>query len=276
MRKFYLVLLITFITTTKLTMAKRYIGGDEWNRQKITKETFHVQEATTKELILRTVKVVNERQKKVGTAFLYKQDETTYTFLTNFHVISTHRECRDSKILIINEEFKKFRAKCEKILDSGSIKSGSDYTYFKVKKTKRISFLENLSDISLNFPTPKAGDQLVSVGFGAGKADLRRYDASIIQDKDCVYLAGNIDLIFNKDKVRDVFFTACDAQSGDSGSAIMNSDTGDIIGLFFGVADQDKNNPLSTSEIWDNIGTDYLDFYTNSSMSIDLKTIQMK
>ncbi len=56
----------------------------------------------------------------------------------------------------------------------------------------------------------------------------------------------------------------------------MNSDTGDIIGLFFGVADQDKNNPLSTSEIWDNIGTDYLDFYTNSSMSTDLKTIQMK
>ncbi|MFG1494554.1 serine protease [Halobacteriovorax sp. ZH4_bin.1] len=262
--------------TTNLTMAKRYIGGDEWNRQKLTQEVFLSQKATIQELILRTVKVVNERQKKVGTAFLYKQDETSYTFLTNYHVISGQRECHDSKILIINEEFKKFRGKCERTLDSGSIKSGSDYTYFTVKKTNRISFLESISDIKLNYPTPKAGDRLVSVGFGAGKANLRRYDASIIQDKDCVYLTGNIDLIFNKDKVRDVFFTACDAQSGDSGSAIMNSDTGDIIGLFFGVADQTKNNPLSSSEVWDNLGTDFMEFYTNSSMSIDLKTIQMK
>ncbi|WP_412473455.1 S1 family peptidase [Halobacteriovorax sp. YZS-1-1] len=271
-----LSLLLTLLTFALSTNAKRYIGGDQWNRPRINKSFFIKQDKFIKELILRTVKVVNTKKRKVGTAFFYKENADHYIFLTNYHVISGNRECRDSKLLLINSEFNKRYASCDGVIQEGTIKSGSDYIYFKVNKEERLNFLSQISEVRTDFSDPVIGDRLVSVGFGAGKANLRRYDAKISMDRDCLYLNGNIDITFNKDKVRDVFFTACDAQSGDSGSAVMNLETGDIIGLFFAVADQKRSNPLTSKEIQDNLGTDYMEFYTNASMSIDLRKIKLK
>ncbi len=39
------------------------------------------------------------------------------------------------------------------------------------------------------------------------------------------------------------------------------------------VADQKRKNPLSTKEIWDHLGSEYMEFYTNASMSIDLRKL---
>lgn len=270
------ILILTLSLQASLTFAKRYIGGDEWNRPRVTKKLFLKQDQKVQDLILRTVKVVNTKKRKIGTAFFYKENADHYIFLTNYHVIAGVRECKESKLLLLNQEFKKKQASCDGIIQEGPIKSGSDYTYFKVEKSQSLSYLSNLTAIDTNFPNPTPGDKLVSVGFGGGKADLRRYDARISMDSDCVYLNGNLDITFNNDQVEDVLFTACDAQSGDSGSAVMNRDTGEIIGLFFAVADQKRNNRLTSNEIFENLGSDYLGFYTNSSMSIDLRKIKLK
>ncbi|MFG1498622.1 trypsin-like peptidase domain-containing protein [Halobacteriovorax sp. XZX-3] len=276
MGKIKIILILTLILLSNLTMAKRYVGGDEWSRPRVTKKLFQTLDTNTKSLVLRTAKVVNKIKRKIGTAFLYQEELEHYIFLTNYHVISGEKECSESSLLLINEGHNKIVAKCDGVISIGTIKSGSDYLYFRIKKSEKLNFLSKLPSLNTKFSNPVAGDPLVTVGFGGGKADLRRYDAKIAQDTDCIYLTGNMDIRFNKDKVRDVFFTACDAQSGDSGSAIMNRDTGEIIGLFFGVADQNRKNPLSTQEIWNNLGSDYLEFYTNSSMSIDLRAISLK
>ncbi len=258
-----------------MARANRYIGGDEWTKPRITKSIFENQNSIVTDLILRTAKIVHNRTHKVGTAFLFKETSESYIFLTNYHVLKGSRECRNARILLVDENFKRHTLKCHKIIKEGKISDGTDYTYFSIKKESKSDFLMKLGSLPLAKEKPIAGDRLVTVGFGNSKATTRKYDASLGYDDDCLYLLGNKNILLKGELVKDVFFTGCDVISGDSGSAIVNRDTGELVGLLFGAAEQKRSNPLSTSEINEFLGTSYLDFMTNSSLAIDIRSIAL-
>ncbi|OIQ17521.1 MAG: hypothetical protein BM556_12015 [Bacteriovorax sp. MedPE-SWde] len=122
---------------------------------------------------------------------------------------------------------------------------------------------------------PIPGDKLILVGFGNGRASTTKYDVYVSNDDDCVYLSGNKNVKIGKDITKNTFFIGCDTVQGDSGSAVINRVTGELIGLYFGMANPDMKNPLTSEEIYQNLGTDFLEFETNSSWAIDIRTIPL-
>ena len=266
-----------FLSSTLKTYAddmNRYIGGDEWSKLNITKNLFNNSDAIIQDLILRTAKLSNRSKKTVGTAFLIDETESYYIFLTNYHVMGRSRQCKNSKLLMIDQFMNKHVLKCSKSLKVGSIKSGSDYHYFSVQKNSKSSFLSHLQPMKIITSDPTPGDKLAMVGFGEGSFSTSTYDGKLISDNDCVYLHGNSRISLNGEIVKDVFFHACDNVQGDSGSAVINRDTGELVGLYFGSVYYSPKNPLTSQEIHQNLGSVYSDFLRNSAFAIDIRKIK--
>jgi hypothetical protein len=272
-------LLTIFIITASFnsfSKAVKYKGGDSWTKYKVNKEKYLTESFSIQDTVLRTAKVLNHRKSSVGTSFLIKETDNYFVFLTNYHVLSNQKECNKTELLIKDSGFKSHTLDCSQILQKGSIASGSDYTYFSVKKTNSNSFLSQLSELKVINANPPLGTELAIVGFAGGKFSKRVYDISISQDDDCVFLLGNRNISLSGKLVRDTIFTGCDIAQGDSGSAILNRFSGELVGLFFGSAVQSRKNSLSSREIHKNIGTAYSKFVTHSSYGIDIRTIPLR
>lgn len=250
----------------------KYRGGDKYSKTKVKRSLFLKSSPIVKDIIQRTGKVVVGR-KHIGTAFLYKEREDDYVFLTNYHVMKSRNQCRDSKILIKTPEFGSKILICSGIIKVGKISKNTDYMYFSVSKNRDNLFLSKLKPLKLIDQDPLPGDKLIVAGFGAGKVSSSVYDLKITMDNDCVYFVGNRTIVMNGKDVEDVMFHGCDTASGDSGSAIINRDTGELVGLLFGSASQKKQKPLSSEEIEMNLGTPYRKFMTNGSFAIDIREI---
>ncbi len=267
------------IFSLSLTSCKRgttlYIGGDDWGKIKLTKDTFKDLNSIEKEAFFRSAKVILESEGRVGTAFYIGQGVDGFLFLTNYHVLKGKEECQNVKILSVkkdDESFKKVTLKCHTIIDEGTFDQGSDYTIFSVLENSKSGYLRQFKNIAIQKDN-RVGDKLFFIGFGGGSSEARRYDGHISNDKDCLYLLGKKTISLDNFLVKDTIFTACDTRAGDSGSAIINARTGNYVGLLFGSATYNKDNPLGSDEIRENLGHDYLEFVTNSSWAIDASTV---
>ncbi len=234
-KSFFLFLFLIF---ANLSSAK-YIGGDKWNKKLINKNNIYKLNEAEKDFFFKSAKVITSQNNKtsVGTSFYVKEIESGFLFLTNYHVIENKRTCLKSKIIILDKNFNKHTAKCYKILKQGTYKDQSDYTYFIVKKIDKLDFLKSYSETKFSESLPLVGDKLSFLGFGGSKYN-KNFSIKISNDKDCIFLKAfsKITLGNTKDKeeVKDIISTGCDTESGDSGSALFNRYTGEVVGLLFG------------------------------------------
>ncbi len=250
-----------------------YMGGDEWSKEPITKEMLLDFNLVEKDIFKRIGKVYNRDKNKAGSTVYLGQgkDESSYVFLTNYHVLSSKEECRQSIIALVDMNLKTKGYRCSKILEVGNYDDDTDYTIFSIEASESNRFLADYSEVEVD-EAPQVGDELIIIGFG-GTAISKSYDASISKDSDCLYLESNRNIMLDDNIMKNVFFTGCDSMAGDSGTGVFNRNSGKFVGLFFGSAVFDKKNRLTSKEIHKNLGSDYQKFIYISSWAIDARTI---
>ena len=257
------------------TFASTFQGGDLFSRYKIKdKKHFDKQIPAVKEMILRTGKYLNKNSKAIGTVFYLKQTDREYIFVTNGHVFNDVNKCPVNRILMVDSRFEKRLIKCSKIKSIKRNKNSGDHIVFSVEKSERNSFLSQMNDLEVISSDPLPGTKLLFVGFGGSRARSRAFDIGVSKDSDCVYLSK----VENK-KILDtdnVFSTGCDSVSGDSGSAIINQNTGELVGVLFSHSKQGRNlKPRSSSII--KTYTDYaIKIDSNSTFGIDIRSIDIQ
>jgi hypothetical protein len=187
---------------------------------------------------------------KVGTAFFVGRLKGKPLFLTNEHVLNKVN-CSLSQIHFFDRQGFRQSAYCEKIYFSYGESTESDVTLFSLSERWSHMLPQDLLELDFHY-SPHPGDQLAQVGFGqkirlpSGLETRERFYLKLPMQletgEDCVLssAAGRLfkTLMPKEREGRDyivdfAFATGCSIRSGDSGSAVLNLNTGKIIGLFY-------------------------------------------
>jgi S1-C subfamily serine protease len=168
-----------------------------------------------------------------ATGFVIGEKDGQILMATNHHVIEDQAFCDETKVTF--EILKIKGLSCDKVLATDTT---LDLTLFTVKglnaadKPKLLEVMLPMSKVE-----PKKGQNLLTVGYGfAGNDDGR---LMVDQGHDCKTFSkdGDVRLLADPDTVNPgpyktwVFATGCDVSHGDSGSALVDRTTGEVVGL---------------------------------------------
>ncbi|MFG1525596.1 serine protease [Halobacteriovorax sp. RZ-3] len=207
---------------------KEYVVGDEWNRTHIGENDTPDVEELKSSILITGLGVVNTANKltltNVGTAFYLGKYEGEHLVATAAHVID-RENFNDMLFHFIAGPKFSLKAK-ELIFYSDDI----DFAIVSINmEDKEAILMKTVSAVKLNFDkVAEEGTPLTTVGFGFfdnEKLGLARYENS----NDCQIIFGD-DKVKKLDKVFSIA-TGCDASGGDSGSPIVDRNTGELIGV---------------------------------------------
>lgn len=206
-----------------------YQIGDEWGKFQVIEKSLDTHNEIFKKAAMRTAKF------KRSTAFYIGKFKGQHVMATNYHVLRNQWTCSGQ---IIDFQLLNAKASCDKYLGSWS---EVDFALFTIKVTDP-SLEEALptiaQNLAFNLPVYK-GQKLLSFGYGI--ANNPDQVLSAVQDSDCksfssqdeVRLLQDPDVINPQDYSAWSFANGCDMSHGDSGSALIDRETGDIIGIIW-------------------------------------------
>ena len=216
-----------------------YRVGDEWGKKVLVRRDLRNKKLEFVEVLRRTAKATAKVAK--GTGFYLGQFNGFHLIATNYHV---HRR------LVTEPEFYKeiefpfldlsfnygqtFGAWLEIDLALFAININEESRWDR-KELQSVA-----KNFSFDYPITR-NQKFLTVGFGRAKNHYS--DMVGTWDSDCKVFSGDNEfrikygLDENGKKVGTwAFAVGCDASDGDSGSPVVTRDTGDIIGLLWGVA----------------------------------------
>lgn len=234
-------------------------------------------------LIENTVLINSRRRGGVsrGTGFYIGKHGGNHVFVTNAHVMS-ESECSEADVSFLVNGMVRRTARCEKVLFSRFVKEKSDITVFTVKESMVSDMLGRGLEIDWDFKV-EPGVKVAQAGFGLktgsfhtsrlAELRLKRFNMEVSFDSDCVISSKKDTLYFLENlNAEGVFSTGCDMASGDSGSALMDRESGKVLGLVFATSD---NKFWTSSEIfWQIIGSDNKRLWQNGSYAISLASLK--
>ncbi|MCX6118571.1 MAG: trypsin-like peptidase domain-containing protein [Proteobacteria bacterium] len=212
-----------------------YQIGPEWGKQPVTSQNV----ATLTPELQRAAKATAYVGLGFGgaTAFVIGQKDGSIRMATNHHVIGKDSDCRKASI--------KFPLlgisglKCEKLIGTWN---EIDLTVFVLAggtTQQRELILSVAQNFAFDHKVVK-GTKMFSVGFGvAGNSGQK--NMMTVQDEDCkVYSKDSeVRLMKDPDEINpgpDLvwgFAFGCDVSHGDSGSAVLDRDSGEVMGIVF-------------------------------------------
>ena len=208
-----------------------YQIGPSWGKSPVTKSTLDRGNSVFKRTALATGKVTVLFSS--ATAFVIGEKSGEVVLATNHHVIEDQLYCDES---IVTFEFLGIRRlACDKVLASST---DLDLTIFTVKGLSAEAKASLLSVAkSFSSKEPKKGTQLLTIGYGSASNPESVLMAG--QDSDCKTFSedGALRFMADPDEVNTspfkvwAYATGCDVSHGDSGSAIVDRNTGDIVGI---------------------------------------------
>ena len=216
-----------------------YRVGDEWGKKVLVRRDLRNKKLEFVEVLRRTAKATAKVAK--GTGFYLGQFNGFHLIATNYHV---HRR------LVTEPEFYK---EIEFPFLDLSFNYGQtfgawleiDLALFAINISEESRWdrkeLQSVAkNFSFDYPITR-NQKFLTVGFGRAKNHYS--DMVGTWDSDCKVFSGDNEfrikygLDENGKKVGTwAFAVGCDASDGDSGSPVVTRDTGDIIGLLWGVA----------------------------------------
>ena len=186
-----------------------------------------------------------------ATGFFLGRFNDELVMATNHHVIPDASRCRGTKV-----EFKnlKIRTECERGLGSWP---EIDLALFTIRAdtARQASALEAVAQ-NFNFgAAPEAGTDLMTMGFGVAGNPMTKLMAN--KDSDCQVFSrpGDIRLMADPDQYNPASYKAwsfaigCEVSHGDSGSAIVDRNTGAVIGIVWTGAIPKKGDVQNSSKI---------------------------
>lgn len=212
--------------------AKDYQIGSEWGKVAVRANALEGKSAVFRRAALATAKFGG------GTAFYIGQFNGHHMMATNYHVMPKADLCaaRQAIFPLLGRRFS-----CEKFYGNWS---GIDLALFSitVNSAEDEAMLEK---IAANFSFNVAlypGQELITIGFGTFRNPARDLVAN--DDADCKVFSGKEDYRFiaDPDRINPAdykawsFATGCDVSHGDSGSAMVDRVTGEVVGIIWTTA----------------------------------------
>lgn len=207
--------------------------GDEWGQFAVEESQFASAGRVFENLARATARY------RGATSFYLGMYAGQALMATNYHVQSSF-DCKDGENggpAWVEFPFLGLRAPCKKVY---GIWREADVALFSIAVTpeqeERLApFAHPLSEArSVRFDEP-----LLTMGFGSAGNPERRMTAN--WDSDCRVLSGDDEFVFLRDPDHPSpqsysawsFATGCDASYGDSGSAVVDRSTGEVLGLLW-------------------------------------------
>ena len=215
-----------------------------------------------KRLIENTV-LINTPQKgdlARGTGLYLGKHNSKHLFMTNEHVLSKRFDCEKVQITFLKKGLQQGYANCEEILVAYGKNIKMDMTLFTISDDDAERMLGQGLELD-PFSNLTSGTKLVHNGFGVKRPasgsrarDLqKKYNPKVGKDDDCVIVSpnGTLKTISTKGgNVANTFTIGCDISSGDSGSALLDRETGKVIGLIWGAGESlDDDDLISSQEL---------------------------
>lgn len=277
-----LLFIITLLSSTYVSASSYLQVGDDYSKESYSDVYKSTDNDNIKKLIENTV-LINTTTAKGrtgrGSGFYLGVHRGQDLFLTNNHVL-TKKECESSSngatISFLKKGLKVGKVKCSKVLASYGEKQESDMTLFTVQRDSLRGMLGTGLEIDFHF-SPVAGTLLVQNGFGikgrvrsrSAERMLTRYSANVAMDSDCLIVSPDNKLDYSSQHhVKNSFATGCDTARGDSGSAVIDRQTGRVVGLIWA---QGSSNVKSSKKLRDElIGTNHERVWDSMSYAISL------
>lgn len=254
-----------------------YQIGTTWGKQKVAKESLGSQSQVFQRAAKATARLI------VGfegaTAFLLGEKDGEMLLATNRHVMKDQAGCNIARLsfemLDIND------VRCGSVINSSA---DLDLTIFTARGLSQDQ-IDKLSPVAKSFSAlePKKGMQLLTIGYGKG-ANFDQRNLMSEQSDDCKTFSpdGEVRFMADPDAYNPIegrvwmFATGCDVSHGDSGSAFVDRETGDVIGIL-STAKVPKNSvvrdPSFLTRIYDESTEDVwkeLTYVVSSSKIVEL------
>jgi hypothetical protein len=219
-------------TLNSLRAIQDYQIGPEWGKKATTREALSNETAVVQRASKATVRV---RLTMGGaTGFVIGERDGKVLFATNHHVIQGQDSCNGATITFEMLNLPSYR--CAEVVKTST---DLDLTIFTVKgitDSDRPAILA----VAKSFvnDTPMKGQQLVTVGYGtAGNPGQR--SLMIGKDSDCKTYSPDSEMRYMADPDTYnpgpyktwMFATGCDVSHGDSGSAMVDLESGEVVGI---------------------------------------------
>ena len=211
----------------------KYQIGAEWGKKIVTAESLKNESQIFQKAAMRTAKF-GSMMTGHGTAFYLGKFNGKHIMASNYHVITTSKDCTQgtASFALMGKNFK-----CEKFLGSWS---DVDFALVAISvKPEDEHLFEGLGQNMAFNSSLYAGQKLLTIGHGFANNPSQKLVAN--QDTDCIVYSQGDDVRFMADP-DDVnpgdysvwsFANGCDVSHGDSGSAMVDRETGDIVGIIW-------------------------------------------
>ncbi len=209
-----------------------YQIGDEWGKKIVTLDSLQNESQVFQKAARRTARFGNFSGS--GTAFYLGKFNGKHVIASNYHVIEDASGCRGSSA---NFTMLKKTFKCKEFIGSWS---DVDFALATIDVSEADE--AELEDLGQNMAFNSeiyAGQELLTIGHGYANNNGQRLVAN--QDSDCIVFSQGDDVRYLADpddknpadyKVWS-FANGCDISHGDSGSAMVDRNTGDILGIIW-------------------------------------------
>ena len=208
-----------------------YQIGPSWGKSPVTQADIDSGSPVFKRAALATAKV------NIGfgsaTAFVLGEKNGTLLFATNHHVIEDQDGCTMARLTFEYLGLK--RLACDEVIDTNT---DLDLTIFTIKdlpadaKSKLMTVAKSFTKSS-----PGKGTNLLTIGYGVAGNPGGKLMAG--QDQDCKTFSpdGEARFMADPDELNPgpykswMFASGCDVSHGDSGSAVVDRATGEVVGI---------------------------------------------
>ncbi|MBC8554610.1 MAG: trypsin-like peptidase domain-containing protein [Candidatus Brocadiales bacterium] len=214
-----------------------YRVGDEWGKKVLVRRDLKNKKLKFVEVLRRTAKATAKVAK--GTGFYLGQFNGFHLIATNYHVhirlVNEPEDYKEIEFPFLDQSFnfgRTFGAWLEIDLALFAINVESKWDRKELQSVAK--------NFSFDYPITR-NQELLTVGFGRAK---NHYSGMVgTWDSDSKVFSGDNEfkIKYGLDEKGEkvgtwAFAVGCDASDGDSGSPVVTRDTGDIIGLLWGVA----------------------------------------
>jgi hypothetical protein len=209
--------------------ADDYRLGDEWGKKAVAPENLNLESAAFRRAALAAAKVGG------ATGFYVGKFNGEYVMATNYHVYQAAFSCLGNRVSfpLLNVS-----GTCDRFIGSWS---DVDLALFTIK-LRNPADAPKLESVAGNFTfreDVRPGQKLLTIGFGIADNPMRSVMAN--RDSDCYVFSQQGEYRFMADPDRFnpgnyrawSFALGCDVSHGDSGSAIVDRESGKVVGIIW-------------------------------------------
>lgn len=219
------------LNESETTSILDYQIGPTWDKSEVTKDLLTTSNSTLVRTAQATARLTVMFSTSTGFVVGHKDDQVMLA--TNHHVIQSQKFCDETKVAFEILNIK--RLHCDKVILTDT---ELDLTLFTIKGLTEKDREKLLAvALPLSKHDPRKGQNLITIGYGFAENKNRRL--MVDQGPDCKTYSADNDIRFMADPdilnpgpyKTWVFAVGCDVSHGDSGSAVVERSTGEVVGI---------------------------------------------